>query len=351
MATLKDVAEATNLGLATVSRALSGNAGVLPETRKKVEAAAKALGYQPNALARGLRQSSSKAVGLVIPDLENEFYTSGAAVIQEVLANAGYRLILCCSNNDPTIDALLLDSLVERRVEAIAHVPSSAIGSDVIRSRNPSLPVVEYARRSNSEHVDSIVGDEALGSEKLIEYLVSLGHRRIAMIAGPRGQSTTTARLAGFESAVRKAGLDADQCPVLHGPYDPDWSEDATRELLLQDPQITAIFASSSRTVLGAFKALSGFGLHVPSDISLVGFLNPPWYEVALAPVTTYELPLKDMGAMAADLLLKRIAENEHPHAEWAAKTIRFEGRLIVRESATAPRVGSLELAEMPRAS
>src|SRR5882757_1081813 len=143
VANLKDIAKETGLGLGTVSRALSGAPRVSPETRRRVEEAAERLGYRSNALARALRQSHSMTIGLVIPDMENEFYTSGAAILQEVLAAQGYQLVLCCSNNDPVTDAELLASLVEQRVAGIAHTPCSPAGARVARELSPGMPVVE----------------------------------------------------------------------------------------------------------------------------------------------------------------------------------------------------------------
>jgi LacI family transcriptional regulator len=337
MVTLKDVAHATGLGLGTVSRALSGHPQVTAETRRRVADAARRIGYQPNVLARSLRKKSSEAIGLVIPDLENDFYMSGAAELQAVLDRRGYRLVICSSNNDPDTDAALLVSLAERQVDGIAHVPCSDIGSDVIRGVNPDMPVVEYARRSSSTGVDAIVGDEEPGARQLVEHLIGLGHRHIAMLAGPSDQSTTRARVSGFTTAISVAGLNPRECPVVHGSYDPSSGEAGTRGLLDTHPRTTAIFASSSRGVLGAFKALADRGLSVPRDMSLVGFLNPRWFEVAAAPVTTFELPLREMGSMVADRLLSRI-ESEAGAPFQQPRTVRLEGRLIIRGSTAEPR-------------
>lgn len=342
MATLKDVAAASGLGLGTVSRALSGHANVHPATRRRVEEVARQLGYQPNVLARSLRRNSSKVIGLVIPDLENSFYTSGAAQIQEILAEEGYQLIVGCSSNDPGTDAALLLSLVERRVDGIAHVPCTPGGADQIRATNPKLPIVEYARRSSTEGVDSIVGDEVLGSQLLVQQLVDAGHSRIGMIAGPASQSTTTARVMGFLNGVRLAGLDSAECPVIHGSYDPAWGEEGARRLLREHPRTTAIFASSSTIVLGAYRVLASLGIRIPQDVSVVGFLNPPWFDVLAPPVTTYELPLKDMGSMVADLLLKRIRSIEADDPLPEPRTVRLEGKLIPRASVARPRETAL---------
>lgn len=336
MATLKDVAQETGLGLGTVSRALSGHPRVRPETRQQVESAARKLGYQSNGLARALRQSHSNAVGLIIPDLENEFYTTAASVVQSALAAEGYRLVLCCSNNIPEVDATLLASLVESRVDGIIHVPCTAEGSVRTRELNPDLPVVEYARQSGGYAVDAVIGDDDRGSAELVDHLVELGHRHIAMIAGPADLSTTKARVAGFRQACRRHRLLNRDCPVLYGPaYDVDWGAAATEEILRGRPDVTAIFASSSRSALGSLKALNERGVRVPEDMSVVGFLNPMWFDVSDPPLTTYELPLSDMGAMAARVLLERIRS---PRAAGDANVVRFQGRLVVRSSTARAR-------------
>ncbi|MCI3244885.1 LacI family DNA-binding transcriptional regulator [Streptomyces spinosisporus] len=339
VATLKDIAQETGLGLGTVSRALSGAPKVSPATRRKVEQAAKRLGYQTNALARALRQSQSKAVGLVIPDIENEFYTSGAAILQDVFAREGYRLVLCCSNSDPETDAELLASLVERRVDGIAHTPCSPQGAQVIRTLSPTLPIVEYARRSELDSVDSVTGDEQRGSAEIVDHLVGLGHASIAMITGPKDLSTTQARLAGFDDACRRQRLRRRDCPRLVGAYDAEWGREATLRILRDHPGVTAIYASSSRIVLGVLETLREAGVSIPDDMSVVGFLNPRWYGVASPPLTTYELPLKEMGDIAARLLLQRIdaGSDQSSHER---RSVRIEGRLVVRQSTSRPRVG-----------
>jgi LacI family transcriptional regulator len=337
MATLKDVARETGLGIGTVSRALSGHPRVSPETRRLVEETAKRIGYQSNALARALRRSESKAVGLVIPDLENEFYMTGAAILQDVLTAQGYLLVLCCSTNDPATDARLLASLAERQVDGIAHVPCSPEGSTAIRALNPRLPVVEYSRRSASDAIDSVTGDEERGADAVVAHLAELGHSRIAMIAGPSGLSTTDDRTSGFENACRRLRLRQRDCPVLHGPYGTDWGREATTRILREHQDVTAIFASSSRLAMGVLEALHQNRVRVPEDMSVVGFLKPEWFDIVSPPLTTYDLPLKEMGGMAAQLLLQRIREGTDPAAR-EPRTVRFEGRMVVRESTAPPR-------------
>ncbi|WP_160148897.1 LacI family DNA-binding transcriptional regulator [Amycolatopsis alkalitolerans] len=338
MATLKDVAQRTGLGLGTVSRALSGHPNVRPETRRKVQEAARELGYSSNGLARALRRNRSYSVGLILPDLENEFYTTAASVVQRLLRDEGYRLLVSCNNNSSEVDAELLRSLMESRVDGIVHAPCTPEGADLVRAADPRVPVVEYARRSSARGVDSVIGDDERGAAEVVRHLVDLGHRRIAMVAGPPELSTTADRVRGFHDACARFGLPKRGCPVLHGPsYDARWGEAATRQILDRHPGVTAIFISGSRGALGALKAVRDRHVSVPRDLSLVGFLGPELLDVANPPLTRYVLPLEEMSTMTARLLLDRI---QHPREQAAAEpnVMRFEGKLMVRESTAPPR-------------
>ncbi|HET6502436.1 MAG TPA: LacI family DNA-binding transcriptional regulator [Amycolatopsis sp.] len=343
MTTLKDVAKHTGLGLGTVSRALSGHPNVRPETRKRVEEAARQLGYQSNGLARALRRNRSNLIGLIIPDLENEFYTTAASVVQGLLAEEGFRLVVSCSNNSPEVDLELLRSLVENRVDGIVHVPCTSEGADQVRLANPRIPIVEYARRSQARGVDSVIGDDERGAAEVVRHLVDLGHRRIAMIAGPAGLSTTADRVRGFQDACAKYKLPKRGCPVLYGSsYGAHWGETATLEILTRHPDVTAIFASGSRAGLGTLKALHATGLSAPADMSVAGFLRPAWLDVSNPPLTSYALPLEQMSTMTAGLLLDRI-QGRRVTAVGEPNVMRFEGRLVIRESTAPPRTHALQ--------
>jgi LacI family transcriptional regulator len=162
------------------------------------------------------------------------------------------------------------------------------------------------------------------------------------MIAGPKGLSTTEDRVAGFRQACDQHGIAPDEGIVLHGPaYNAGWGETATYQILDDHPETTAIFASSSRGALGSLKALHARGVDIPSDMSIVGFLNPTWLDVSDPPLTTYELPLNEMGDMTARLLLRRI-RNPTKDEPIEPNVVRFQGRLIVRASTAPPRHRSL---------
>lgn len=333
MAGLREVAKVAGVSVATVSRALSGHPHVDEDTRARVRAAASRLDYQPNALARALRRNHTMTVGLVIPDILNPFYSASAAVVQSVLEEHGYGLVLAISNNDPQTEARCLARLLEQQVDGIVHIPCRPFGALVARDSERHVPVVEMNRHTEGNRFDGVISDERDGAAQIARHLVGLGHKRIAMIAGSAGFSTTRDRVKGFREAILEAGLVVDD--IYLGDYTENWGGNALRQMLDRKDPPTAVFAASSLLVLGALTAARDMRLRIPLDVSLAGFGNAEWYELCDPPITTFALPLREMGMMAAQLLLDRMAAP--PTEPVSPITTRLTGRLILRGSTAAP--------------
>ena len=334
MATLRDVAKTVGLSAATVSRALSGHPYVDERTRGRVVRAARELGYRPNALARALRVQTTRTIGLIIPDIHNDFYAESATVLQGAFEEHGYRLILCISNSDPAHDRSYLRTLAEHRVDGIVHVPSSSIDAHELDAGGRRIPVVELLRHSPDAQFDAVLSDDFDGAAALTRHLLALGHRRIAMLTGPGAFSTTRYRVDGYRAALREAGLGPNDELVLYGSYTPECGHDATRAVLARTPRPTAIFSSGSRLTNGVLRALAEACVRVPDELSLVAYEDPEWYAISVPPLTCYTLPLREMGRVAADTIIARVAEGATPRPP---AVLRFAGRLIVRESTAPP--------------
>lgn len=335
VATLRDVAEALGVSVSTVSRGLSGHPHVDERTRVRIREAARRLNYQPNALARALRSNRTKTVGLVIPDILNQFYAAGATVLQATLERHGYRLIVCINNDEPGDDAECLTALLQYRVDGIVHVPCTPTGAQGVRDVDPRAPVVELNRRSDAGLFDAVISDDHEGARALVRHLADLGHESIGVIAGPPSLSTTRGRIEGLETGLREVGIAPDRCPVLYGSYTKSWGIEAVERLVSLHPRPTAIFATGNRVVAGALHGLAKAGLHIPRDISVIGYDDPDWFAEWRPAITTYALPLRDMGRMAAELLLARMAEP--PSVRSRPTLMRLTGHLIVRESTGPP--------------
>jgi LacI family transcriptional regulator len=318
---------------ATVSRALSGHPYVDEDLRTRIVRAARELGYRPNALARALRVQSTRTLGLIIPDIRNDFYAEAATVLQGALEERGFRLILCISGNDPANDRSYVRTLVEHRVDGIVHVPSATTSVRELEAGGRRIPLVELLRHTIGAPFDAVVSDDREGAAALTSHLVELGHRRIAMITGPDAFSTTRYRVDGFRDALRNV-TDADGV-VEYGTYTPAYGYEATRKLLARGPRPTAIFSSGSPLTSGVLRALGEADVRVPRDVSLVAYEDPEWYAGTNPPLTCYALPLHQMGRIAAELILARLGEPAV--AERPPTTLRFSGHLIVRQSTAPP--------------
>jgi len=333
--TVQDVARALGVSTATVSRALSGNPNVSSATREKVMKGAARLGYQPNVLARALRQERSGLVGLVVPDVRSDFFAAASSVLQRALEEHGFRLILGLTADDPEADRDYIVTLLQHRVEGVVHVPCTDEGAAPLLAGVPTPPpVVEFLRHSDSEVADTVVSNERDGARQLAEHLISLGHRRLAVLAGPERFSTTRDRVGGFLDGARAAGVEVD---VRYGLYDHDWTLGATRELMRGPrPLPTAIFAAGNRLVSGALEALQELNVRVPDDLSLVGADDPDWFRGCTPAVTTFAAPLEQMGLVAAQTLLGRMRPTGRQRTVGPIRAL-LSGELIVRGSSAAP--------------
>jgi len=335
MATLRDVAKRAGLSAATASRALSGHPHVDEATRRRVVRVARELGYRPNALARALRVRTTRTIGLIIPDIRNDFYAESATVLQGALESHGYRLILCISNGDPDHDRSYLRALAEHRVDGIVHVPSTPTEPDELDAGGRRIPLIELLRHSPEGRFDAIVSDDREGAAALTRHLVQLGHRRIALLTGPDAYSTTRYRVAGYRDGLHDVAVPPGCDRVYYGAYTSASGYALAREALAATPRPTALFSSGSPLTSGVLRALAEARVRVPRDVSLVAFEDPEWYAMSVPALTCYALPLREMGRVAADRIVARVSDAAV--RERAADVLRFGGRLVVRDSTGAP--------------
>lgn len=330
---MQDMARELGVSTATVSRALNGHPHVNEETRRRVVEGAARMGYQPNVLARALRQEHSRLVGLIVPDVRSDFFAVATSVLQDVLTEHGYRLILGVSGDRPDVDRDYVSTMLQHRVEGIVHVPCTDDGAEpYLRTARDAPPVVEFLRHSRVRHCDTVVSDEERGAGELAHHVIDLGHRRLAVIAGPERFSTTRDRAGGFVKAAADAGLEVQ---VLHGEYAHDWGREAMGRLLAQDERPTAVFAAGNQLVSGALQTAAEEGIDLPGELSLVGADDPDWYKSCRPAVTTFAAPLEQMGMVTAQTLLGRMRSD--PKAAVGPVDCRLAGRLTVRESCALP--------------
>jgi LacI family transcriptional regulator len=326
--TVKEVAKRAGVSTATVSRALSGSAGVREPRRSQILEAARSLSYLPNRAARDLRVRSSRAVGVLIPDIENPFFTSLVCGIEDVLGKTDYSLLLASYNEDPDQERRRLEVFRADGVRGLIFAASRAPSALYAELGKAGMALVAVSRGIARSHIDQVTVANHEGAHSATSHLIQLGHKRIAIINGPLAIPTARDRQAGYEDALREAGVTVDEKLVVHGDFRQSAGYAAMRQLLELDAPPTAVFTGSNLLTLGALQAIHERHLAIPDDMAIVGFDEMPWAMSLRPPLTTVEQPAFDVGRTAAELLLARVREPSLPRRQ-----VVLDTRLIVRSS------------------
>lgn len=332
MATARDIARAAGVSTSTVSHVLNSTRWVSPELRDRVLATADALGYEPDALARSLRIRRSNTIGLVISDIGNPFFTAVVRGVQDVVQARGYALILSNTDEDPDKEASYLRVLTSRRVDGIILAPAGVPHTYLAGLANSGFPLVFLDREVRELDVASALLDNARAGRDAMEHLLRLGHRRIGMIAGRPQITSTEERIAGYRAALEHAGIEYDEALVVSGGSRIGEARRAAEALLSLDPRPTALFVTNNLMTIGAMGGIKSSRLRVPDDLSLAAIDDFSWADVFEPRLTTVAQPTYELGRVAADLVLKRIAGD----LDAATARVVLPGHLIVRDS-TAP--------------
>lgn len=336
---LREVARRSGVSVSTASRALGGSKRVSAATAAKVKAAAEALGYRPNASARVLRTARSEFVGLVVTNLVNTSFHTIAEVVQRELARHGYQLMLTVTAGDAAAERAALRTLAEHTAAGVIVVGSDGAASEELRALG--MPTVHLARRPPHPAGDCVLGDDITGGRLAAEYLLGLGHRRIAVIAGPASVQSGRERMAGYWLGLRTAGLEPADELALATAQSPDAGADAVAALigLPARRRPTALIIANHEAGYGALPALRERSVSVPAELSVVCYEDSPlarWWHPA---VTVIDNNAHQMGELAAQLLLKRLAPG-HQDGAGAGEFSEFRvgARLVERDSCRAPR-------------
>lgn len=344
--TVADVARKAGVSKATAARVLGGYGTVSDRVRDAVTAAARALDYQPNELARSMTTGRSGTIGVVVGDIENPFFSLAMRGITDIARQAGFTVVLINSGEDAEAEKAAIRTLLAKRVDGL--IVSPAKESDVGHLREAARagrPLVLLDRGSEMLDVDMVIADDRHAAEGITRRLIALGHRRIAYLTAcdtpdhrfrtPSDINTGSVRrrIEGFLGVCREAGLEGMEDRVHVGAVTPEHTHRIVTGMLQSSQRPTAIIASDSVIGLEVFKVCRALGLSIPDDLSLVSFHDADWTSVTTPPVTVVRQPVYRLGETAAKLLVERLNGN---HAK--ASRVVLQTEVIERASvAEAP--------------
>ncbi len=332
--TITQVALKAGVDRSTVSRALDPKRRALISEAvvKRVEATAQALGYRPNQLAAALRTRRSGAIGVLLPDIMNPVFPPIVKGIEETLRASGCVALVANADGNAASQAEVFEQMLARRVDGLIIATAARDDLLVARCIAQRVPFVLVNRGADAKELSMVVNDDRLGTQLAVQHLISLGHTRIAHLAGPQNLSTGFVRRAGFIAAMREAGLPAGRIVNCTG-YSRAAGESGCEKLFLKAPDITAIVASNDLLALGCYDALHAMNLSCPRDVSVIGHNDMPLMDMVSPPMTTVRIQHREMGAQAARVLLAQIASPER-----AAESVVLQPGIILRGSTAQPR-------------
>jgi LacI family transcriptional regulator len=333
--TIKDVARLSGVSSMTVSRVINGSERVSPETRQRVERAIAELGYVPSRLARGLIRQKTGTLALIVPDVANPFFTLIVRGAEDVARRAGYRMILADTRADLTIERDVIEEMLAHRVDGIVIAPvSDRSKGHIQRLARYGVAFVLIDRTVSGIESDVVTGDNVGGARRLVEHLISLGHRRVGFITESDDVSTARDRRQAYEAALAAVGLPHEPSLIVRSTVDPPGGFEGMRRLLELDEPPTAVFTVNNLVALGAIEAVRAHELEVPDDVALVCFDDIEYASRLYPFLTVMAQPAETLGTLGTQLLLERI-EGRAPEQP---RVVVLPAQFVVRRSCGAGR-------------
>ncbi|HEU5486029.1 MAG TPA: LacI family DNA-binding transcriptional regulator [Microlunatus sp.] len=323
MVTSHDVARLAGVSQPTVSRALRDSPKVSEETKERVRQAARALGYVPSETGRALSSGRTRRIGLLLTDLENQFYPHVIAPMHHELDSFGYQLML---QTETTDTANVAERLISNGLDGVLLATTTVDSVVPVRLRDRGVPFVYFNRTSDAMEADSATVDPVPGLAEVAKEIAELGHRRVAAVFGPRNTSTALQRETALRDGLEEHGLTIGAGYTHRGPFDFESGHTGARLLLARDPRPTVIICGNDVVALGALNAARELGVDVPGEVSMIGFDDLPAAAWPLIQLSTVAFDLDAMARKAANLLVRRI-EAEAPlpyeHAVFTSRLVR----------------------------
>ena len=331
-ATIIDIAKKLNISTSTVSRALNDHPDIKQETKDQVKKIAKKLHYTPNPIAQSLKSKKSNIIGVIVPEIEHDFFSSAISGIEEVAYHSGYVILVCQSNESYEREVVNTNALMHQRVAGlIVSISQTTKNGDHFKeliSRN--IPLVFFDRVCSDVPAYKVIIDDEKSAFNAVEYLIKTGRKKIAHFSGPKELKICEQRLNGYKLALKKANIPVENNLIRYGGmYESDGyhSMDALiNENIIPD----SVFAVNDPVAIGAFQRINEARLRIPEDIAIVGFSNNKITSLVNPPITTVNQPSFEMGKKAVEILIEMINNRQ---GNYQKKTVVLEAELIIRGS------------------
>ncbi|MDH4268037.1 MAG: LacI family transcriptional regulator [Deltaproteobacteria bacterium] len=338
--TISDIAKSAGVSSATVSRVLNSPHIVKEETLIKVLKAMKEQEYAYNALAGGLARKRTATIGLIIPTITNPIFAISTKGTQTVAKKRGYSILLGSTEYSYDVEFDFVSLFYEKRVDGIIFMGAPGNLKSMENLRKRKIPFVVTWEVLREKDVNFVAFDNIQIARRMTDYLISLGHRRIAMIAGPTTVTTRASqRLEGYRQSLDVHDLPCDETLIVHKNYTVEDGKEAMRRLLRENEDLTAVFCGNDILAFGAMAAAKEVGYVVGTDISIVGFDDLDISRVSDPQLTTVQIPAYQMGKMSGDLLISLIEEEVQQPRQYI-----LDSNLVIRQSAGNPSLSRRKL-------
>jgi LacI family transcriptional regulator len=338
MVRLKDIAEQAGVSVMTVSKSLRGAPDISAKTKHRIQALAQQLGYMPDSTAQGLRNRSTRLLGLVLSTVANPIFARTVAAIEEGAHEWGHDLILAHSLGTPEREEMCIRRLLSRRVDGIFIFPvyrlspTAGIYDELWQRQTPTIILGQ--RAPFCSQFFNVETDDVTGSYLMTRHLLELGHKRIAFLAGTSGSPWAAERLEGYRRALREAGIEPDDSLVFAAGTSMEEGEKAATQMINESTGMTAVQGVNDLVAMGAANVFLNQGIRIPEELSIAGFGNIMMSANFRVPLSTVRQPKLRLGTAAIEAMQK-LRRGERPESK------RLPAEIIVRNSTAPPKPGS----------
>lgn len=329
--TIRDIAEKTGLGVATISSYLNGG-NVREKNRIKIEKAIKELHFEVNETARGLKTNTTKMIGVIIPELNNTFAAEIVIEVEDLLRKCGYLTIICDCRSDAGREKEAVEFLIHRRVDGMLVLPSSRNGKYLEKLKTLGKPLVLIDQKLPEIKTDCVLVNNKDAVSNAVKILIDQGHTEIGIILGPENVFTAEERYQGYCEALKEAGLERRESLIVRTDYTIEGGATAIEKLVTRAPEMTAVIVSNYELTMGAIIKINELEIHIPEDLSFIGFDNIDFARTYKPQLSIVTQPTKEIAREAFHILIEQL-KNKNKNEKRSYKTIELSTSYVEGKS------------------